>query len=66
MPMKEIPKNLFNTFSNYDTPTILNSLELLDSKFHKGGFTTEQMAFADPALLPIVGYARTATIRASS
>jgi regulator of RNase E activity RraA len=66
MPMKEIPKNLFNTFSNYDTPTILNSLELLDSKFHTGGFTTEQMICVDSTLPPIVGYARTATISASS
>ena len=64
--MKQIPESLLNTFRKYDTPTIVNSLELLDSKFHTGGFTTEQMACADPALPPILGYARTATIRASS
>jgi len=64
--MKQIPESLLNTFSKYDTPTIVNSLELLDSKFRTSCFTTEQMICADTTLPPIVGYARTATISASS
>ena len=64
--MKQIPESLLNTFSKYDTPTIVNSLELLDSKFRTSCFTTEQMICVETSLPPIVGYARTATISASS
>jgi len=64
--MKQFPESLLNTFRKYDTPTIVNSLEHLDSKFRTSCFTTEQMICVDTTLPPIVGYARTATIRASS
>ena len=64
--MNQIPKLLLNTFRKYDTPTILNALDILDSKFRTRGFTTEQMICVDTTLPPIVGYARTATISASS
>ena len=64
--MKNISQNLLKTLRKYDTPTIVNSLELLDSKFRTSGFTTEQLVCADTSLPPIVGYARTATIMASN
>ena len=64
--MKNISQNLLETLRKYDTPTIVNSLELLDSKFRTSGFTTEQLVCADISLPPIVGYARTATISASN
>jgi len=64
--MDQIPEILLNTFRKYDTPTIINALDILDSKFRTKGFTTEQVVCADPSLPPIVGYARTATIRAAS
>ena len=64
--MKKISQNLLETLRKYDTPTIVNSLELLDSKFRTSGFTTEQLVCADTSLPPIVGYARTATISASN
>tara|TARA_Y100000294_G_scaffold55411_1_gene52308 strand:- start:1772 stop:2467 length:696 start_codon:yes stop_codon:yes gene_type:complete len=64
--MKQIPERLLNIFRRYDTPTILNSLELLDSTFRTSCFTTEQMICADTTLPPIVGYARTATLSSSS
>ena len=64
--MKNISQNLLKTLRKYDTPTIVNSLELLDSKFRTSGFTTEQLVCADTSLPPIVGYARTATISASN
>ena len=51
--MDQIPEILLNTFRKYDTPTILNSLEILDSNFRTKGFTTEQMVCADPSLPPI-------------
>ena len=60
-----IPDSLLEIFRKYDTPTICNALELIDSKYRLQGFTTEQMVCADPSLPPIVGYARTATIRAT-
>jgi regulator of RNase E activity RraA len=48
----------------YDTPTICNALELVAPERRALGFTTEALVCADPSLPPVVGYARTATIRA--
>ena len=62
--MNNISQKLFETLRKYDTPTIVNSLELLDSKFRTSGFTKEQLFCTDTSLPPIIGYARTATIRA--
>lgn len=47
----------------YDTPTICNALEIVAPKRRAIGFTVANMVCADPALAPVVGYARTATIR---
>ena len=58
--------DLLEHFKKFDTPTICNALELIDSRFRLHGFTTKQMVCADPSLPPIVGYARTATLRALS
>ena len=63
--MNNISQKLFETLRKYDTPTIVNSLELLDSKFRTSGFTKEQLFCTDTSLSPIIGYARTATIKAS-
>ncbi len=49
----------------FDTPTICNALEVVAPERRAAGFTTEPLVCADPALPPIVGYARTATIRAA-
>lgn len=49
----------------YDTPTICNALELVAPERRATGFTTRPLFCARPELPPIVGYARTATIRAS-
>jgi regulator of RNase E activity RraA len=48
----------------WDTPTICNGLELLAPERRAIGFTVEPMVAADRALPPIVGLARTGTIRA--
>lgn len=48
----------------WDTPTICNGLEHLGVEFRTKSFTVEHMHCFDPSLPPIVGYARTATIRA--
>ena len=48
-----------------DTPTICNALEIIDSKYRTTGFTTKPLVCPFPDLPPIVGYARTATIRST-
>ncbi len=48
----------------YDTPTICNALEIVCPERRALGFTTETLICAFPALEPMVGYARTAMIRA--
>ena len=47
-----------------DTPTICNALEIVAPERRALGFTTEPLVCARPKLAPIVGIARTATIRA--
>lgn len=50
--------------ASFDTPTICNGLELVMPERRALGFTTEHLFPANPALPAMVGYARTATIRA--
>jgi regulator of RNase E activity RraA len=50
----------------HDTPTICNALEQVMGGRTAEGFTRSPVVCADPALPPIVGFARTARIRASS
>lgn len=47
-----------------DTPTICNALELVVPQRRATGFTSRPLVVASPSLKPIVGLARTATIRA--
>lgn len=53
-----------DVLKQWDTPTICNGLELLVPERRSIGFTVEQMVAADRKLPPIVGLARTGTIRA--
>jgi regulator of RNase E activity RraA len=53
----------FAFLRRFDTPTICNGLELVMPERQALGFTTEQLFPTDQTLPPIVGYARTATIR---
>src|SRR5262249_2517117 len=55
---------LIEALRKFDTPTICNGLELLNPGFMASGFTFEPLICAFPALPPMVGYARTATMRA--
>jgi hypothetical protein len=48
----------------YDTPTICNGLELVAPERRAIGFTVEPMVCFDPKLPPIIGLARTGTLRA--
>jgi regulator of RNase E activity RraA len=55
-----------NTLTQWDTPTICNALEIVVPERRGFGFTVEPLVCLDPGLRPIVGYARTATIRATA
>ena len=59
-------QNDLDALAEFDTPTICNALEKLDAQTQANGFTTEPFLCGFPAQKPIVGYARTATIRATS
>jgi regulator of RNase E activity RraA len=48
-----------------DTPTVCNALEIVAPERRARGFTVRHLHCAFPALPPIVGYARTARIRAA-
>jgi regulator of RNase E activity RraA len=48
----------------FDTPTICNALELVTPERRGFGYTTSPLVVAHPDLPPMVGYARTATIKA--
>ncbi|PCJ72610.1 MAG: acyl transferase [Dehalococcoidia bacterium] len=49
-----------------DTPTICNALEIVSPERRARGFTVRHLHCAFPALAPMVGYARTARVRAAT
>ena len=58
-----LTRNDLATLARFDTPTICNALERLDSSTQARGYTCAPFICGFPAQSPIVGYARTATIR---
>lgn len=60
-----IDQGLLARLATFDTPTICNALELIDPALYLTGFTTRPLVAPFPDLAPVVGYARTATIRAT-
>jgi regulator of RNase E activity RraA len=60
------PNALFDELRKYDTPTICNALEIVRGARFTNGFTRQRLLAAKPAAPPIVGYARTVTIRCST
>jgi regulator of RNase E activity RraA len=56
---------LLDTLRTIDTPTICNALEIVAPERRLTGFTTKPLVCPFPDLPPIVGYAKTATIRAT-
>jgi len=59
-----ITRELLTRLAEADTPTVCNALELVVPERRAKGFTTRPFVVAFPTLAPIVGVARTATIRA--
>jgi len=63
--MTELTQSLIRDLQSVDTPTVCNALELLAPERRGYGFTTQALVCARPELPPMVGVARTATIRAA-
>ena len=59
-----IDKKLLDHLIAFDTPTICNALELAIPERRGSGFTTVPLVCAFQQMKPIIGVARTATIRA--
>ena len=64
--MIDIQADVLAALRAVDTPTICNALELAAGTRSTSGFTLRPVVCADPGLPPVVGFARTARIRASS
>lgn len=58
-----LPAELLERLSAIDTPTICNALEVVAPGRRQVGFNRTPLVCPFPAMKPIVGYARTATIR---
>src|SRR5947209_20267812 len=58
-----LPASLLETLAGYDTPTICNAMEIVAPHRRLIGYTTKPLVCPFPDLPPIVGYARTVTIR---
>jgi len=52
--------------TQWDTPTICNGLEIVCPERRAYGFTTEPLVSLAPQMQPVIGYARTARIRAAA
>ena len=63
--MFELSPDLIAELKSVDTPTVCNALEILVPDRRGYGFTTKPLVCTRPGLGPVVGRARTATIRAA-
>ncbi|MPY93372.1 MAG: RraA family protein [Acidimicrobiia bacterium] len=59
-----VPEPVLEALRGLDTPTVCNALEVVAPARRGSGYTVSPLVCAHPRLPPIVGYARTATIRA--
>ena len=64
--MTKLTEEDLAALATLDTPTVCNALEIVAPERRGFGYTTKPMVCARPALAPIVGYARTARIRAKT
>ena len=63
--MFELTETLIEELRSVDTPTVCNALELLVPTRRGYGYTTDPLTCLRPGLKPMVGIARTATIRSA-
>jgi regulator of RNase E activity RraA len=66
LPVTPVDRDALNRLCQWDTPTICNGLELVYPERRASGFTTEPLVCLHPDMPPVIGYARTARIRATS
>ena len=52
--------------ARYDTPTVCNALEIVAPERRAIGFTTHHLHASNPAMKPMVGYARTVTFHSAA
>jgi regulator of RNase E activity RraA len=64
--MTGITADELKILAQWDTPTICNALEIVLPERRGHGFTVAPFSCLDPALPPMVGFARTAKIRAAA
>ena len=57
---------VLSALRSLDTPTVCNALEVVMPERRGHGFTTVPFVCSQPQLEPMVGFARTATIRAAT
>ena len=58
-----LPASVLEALARYDTPTICNAMEIVAPERRLIGYTTKPLVCPFPELPPMVGYARTVTIR---
>src|SRR5580698_6760597 len=58
-----LPASVLEALARYDTPTICNAMEIVAPQRRLIGYTTKPLVCPFPDLPPMVGYARTVTIR---
>ncbi len=63
--MFELTDDLIAQLKALDTPTVCNALEIVAPGRRGSGFTTNPLVCVRPDLEPVVGFARTATLRAA-
>jgi len=61
-----VPPSVLEALARFDTPTICNAMELVAPERRLSGYTVKPLVCPFPDLPPMVGYARTATIRATT
>ena len=63
--MDQLTDTQLDALRALDTPTVCNALELLVPERRGHGFTTAPLVCSNPGLDPVVGFVRTARIRAA-
>jgi regulator of RNase E activity RraA len=66
MKQEKLSAKLIAALRSVDTPTICNALEIIEGRRASDGFTRTPVVAAYPAMPPVLGFAHTATIRATS
>jgi regulator of RNase E activity RraA len=63
MMEKPLDEGELGALRELDSPTVYNTIEMLRPDRQGFGYTTDTMVSVDPTMPPLVGYAKTATIR---